>query len=748
MNRIIPAVIVLSLLASISPGAESPAFPRPPKSTKTFTVYSSALSPFILIRNDGPRTLLFQGLEPYGLAGPSHVAYVADHKVRIAPTSQPIDPSNMTESWMLFFFHSSKGFDQLKNTPYPIDIPIFVVLQKMPSEIKPSGSGLEFTFPSESGHIALMPFFGTSFIRATQTAAWKDTLPQDIFLRCRLLAEVSREYPINVEETFKLFPSQDKVLIRNRFDFLSIDDDWKTGHKKIAPLEYTTALAHRYKFRLLSVAGQVVDLDTPVGPGAWAGVEADECSYTLTGLLRYINTVEQPKQIPPDHPLLADARKNFNWSFTVPSAKPKWPWSVLADAAAVAAYLPHADPATQPNARLGFQQIFSNLFVADSAKEYHSESLRHASNIAIAARDLSLVDSGRWSVLCRIFDSLRADSYWGYSALINDTSFIHDDSGGFDSAFAANVGFARLAFYNGDDASYRVASYIAAKQLLSLWTVTNAYPKWINQKNLWAALAQVDGLQFQDNNGQVSIHEVRQGQPNRPINLEDLVFSDPYPSANIGLAPGAIPGFHGACLAQLRFMKDRMPDHPKYFLDTFARQHSPNFHAAAYLNQSTLPKDSSSLPFQSDLQSLSPHLDAWDLFFDVPVAQRAERRQKFWQNNGGIKGHEFDIVLAGIDQKYVPLWQGSESPKPDVTFRQGMNNAFHHPGESLAFGTSADRTIWPVLQWASPRNPQDFGGVLSLGAVAPDDKPPTANTAVTVSRGFVLKTITAECGDR
>jgi hypothetical protein len=99
-----------------------------------------------------------------------------------------------------------------------------------------------------------------------------------------------------VQEKFKLFPQQDKVLIRDRFEFMSIDDDWKMPHKKIAPLEYTVALAWKYKFRLLSVSGTVADFQMPTGGGMWAGVEGDECSYTLTAMLRYVNTLEEAER--------------------------------------------------------------------------------------------------------------------------------------------------------------------------------------------------------------------------------------------------------------------------------------------------------------------------------------------------------------------------------------------------------------------------------------------------------------------
>jgi hypothetical protein len=649
-------------------------FPRP-TTQPTFKVYSSGLSPFTVIHNTGPRTLLFQDLDKQGLSGPSHVAYVADHKVRIAPTNAPIDPANMTESWMLFLFHSSKGWPDIKGTPYVLDIPVFVVLQKMPSEIKPAGSGLEFTFPSESGYIALMPFFGTSFIRATQTAAWKDTLPQDIFLRCRLLAEISREYPIKVEETFKLFPTQDKVLIRDRFDFLSIDDDWKTGHKKIAPLEYTVALAQRYKFRLLSVTGQVTDLDTAVGPGAWAGVEGDECSYTLTGLLRYINTVEQPKVIPPDHPLLAEARKNFDWA--MPAMNPDAPLNYIARARALAAHFPYADAPTQQSLRAGFRlacDSLASLFPDGSQRPpgllffRNPETMyRPLHDMAAAAYDLSLIQAG-WP---RARESYRPESQ---SADRVD----------------AVVAFARMACWLGDDDSYRLASYRAAKQFLALWTTGAAYPKWIREKNLWNWV-NGNGLQLRDDNGAITMTYTA-NQVTQDISLEDMML--PYSRG----APIRLLCFERPDDPSLRFMKDRMPEQAKYAIDACARKYAPDFHKAAYVDQSRLPQNP---PPLSPREVLPLRLDDWDFYFDIPLAQRPARHEKFWQNNGGIKGHEFDIILAGIERKYLSLWQGSTPPQPDATFRPGYTAQPHQ---------ESDEARLIDLGLVPPQTPRDHPG--------------------------------------
>jgi hypothetical protein len=113
-----------------------------------------------------------------------------------------------------------------------------------------------------------------------------------------------------------------------------------------------------------------------------------------------------------------------------------------------------------------------------------------------------------------------------------------------------------------------------------------------------------------------------------------------------------------------------MPEYAKYFLDTFSRKHIPAIHKAMFLEQSKFPVNTEWSGKIWDQRLFHPGLNDWDFYFDVPLAERPARHEKFWQNNGGIKGCEFDIILAGFDRKYVSLWQGALAPQPDPAFRQ------------------------------------------------------------------------------
>jgi len=586
---------------------------------KDFCVYQSALSPFIVIRNEGPRTLLFQNLLPtptrHGYLGPpTRVALVDDHKVRVLPTTRPIDPQNMSESWLVFWHAGAKGWDDY-------DVPMLVVLQKLPTSIRPSGGGIELTFAAESGCIAIAPLYGMVPRRAAEVAQWNDALPDAIAQRCRLLAEISRQIPIQVQERFKLLPQQDKVIIRDRFEFMSIDDDWKTPHRKIAPLEYTIARAWKNGFRLLSVSGKVVDLEMPVRQGFFAGIEGDECSYTLTALLKYVNQAEQAKAIPSDHPLLAEARRNFDWGKAAWTAES--PAAAMDKAAEVAAVLPYADPQRQAELRKAILARTTDA-MRSGAQSSSIQFIESAYRVAAAINDFKTVQEN-WPSLRRIYGEAIGRYGWGPF----DASLEGPDA---STILGASAAFARLAWRVGDDDAYRFACYKAAKQFVWAWNCEATTREW---KELWEALAQF-GM-------------IRKTRPS---------------------------------LAELRFMKERMADAAKAW---FA-------------------KDEYGKNWTAEREFVS----------GVPAAQHEQNLLNYWSDRGLVKGHEFMIILAGIDPKYAPLWQGgARPPKPDDIFRVGVGESIGAPAFPAAVwispGLGADD--WPMLCWPGADGPWCLCGV-------------------------------------
>ena len=712
---------------------------------KDFVVYNSGLSPFVLVRNAGPKLALFQGLEPYGLGGPKHSVY--DYFF------------GKDEAWMLLYFEGANGWRGLKNVPYPIDVPILVVLEKKPVKGRRLGTGFELTFAESCGHVAIVPLYGVSYVREKETFEWtKQRRPPDsVMARCRLLAQVSREYPVALEESFKVDPVNDVVTIRDRFEFLSINDEWGTQHRKVAPIEYLTAMVNRSGWKPLKVDGKVLDLDMAVGQGLWAGVEGvNEYTYTLSGLLKYINLVEQPKTIPPDEPLLAEARKNFNvrnalWHRFHNSW---WAEENLASAGSVGQVFPYLDPDAQRYARVAGRAVAAytlnpnNLvFEYDAAKgvsyaldgqNYErmgwcdanatsNEALRAAYKYTVGTGDRDLVKQ-RWPFIRSFYNVPLKMSHWGDSAF---------NSGGgdtFGSNLNGTIAFARMAYWVGDDAAYKFACYHAAKQLLALYAVTTVYPKWVVEKDMWGTLQAT--FEARDEGGHVGLFATdvekngkEEKRTPRRVELRDIPFTD-LRGGNVGIVPWCM--VQRTSDPQERFLKDHAPDYSRYMINGLVEKWLPLWHMRVYERQANVPDWKALAALGERLPSwfrdsygpsITPNLAGWDFIFDTPLPERRAKLERFLRNNGGLRGKEFDVILAGLEQTYKPLWEGGKAPRPDAQFRLGLQKvASAAANPALAIATPKFR--WPTLVWHGIRSPEqpkvNSVGALPLCGIVPD----------------------------
>jgi hypothetical protein len=734
---------------------------------RDFRVWNSGLSPIVLMRNAGPRLLIFQGLESYGLGGPTRLACVIDKRTQVFPQGRDIDLSGMSEAWMLFWYSGAKGWDQVANPPYPIDVPILVIFERRPLKASPAGTGWELVWPGPCGHVAFVPLYGTSYVRAGETTSWTKGLPRKVVQRCRLLAEVSREYPISVEETFKVDPIRDEVLVRNRFEYLSLDDEWGTPHRRVAPLEYMTALVNRFGWKALRVNGKVIDLDLAVGQGLWAGIEGDETTYRLSGLLKYVHAVEQPKEIPADEPLLAEARKNFNaqqalWHRFHNSW---WAMENLRSAGAAGPVFPYLDTNTRDYVRVAGRAVASfslnpnNLvFEYDPARgvsyaldgqNYErmgwcdanatsNEALRCAYAYAVGTGDLDLIRR-RWPFLCSFYNVPVRMSHWG------DSAFNAGGGDTFGSNLNGTISFARMACWVGDDDSFKFASYHAAKQFLALYGICMVYPKWVIEKNLWAAFQET--FVPREENGRIvlcGVHVREVAAPDAPkdaprekvraripVTIEDIPFTD-LRGANVGIVPWCM--VQRTSDSQERFLKDHARPYSQYMIDGLPRKWLPRWYDTVYGKQEKVPKWGDPAPggetppswFQGSVgPSITPNLSGWDSLFDTPLPERRAKLERFVRNNyGSVKGREFDIILAGLEQRYRMVWDGADlRPEPDRLFRKGLEKvAGVAPCPSMAVSTLKFR--WPALVWQGLRSPVqpplNSVGPLPLCGVVPD----------------------------
>src|SRR5437588_11910162 len=111
-------------------------------------------------------------------------------------------------------------------------------------------------------------------------------------MRFKYWSSATREFPIYCEDSFSVNRSRDTLIIRQRFQWHSIDDDWQTRHIKLAPISPSLALATMEKNFPVEFSKPVRDFAvcTPLGP--YMGTENVDSFDTTLKVLPYINETE------------------------------------------------------------------------------------------------------------------------------------------------------------------------------------------------------------------------------------------------------------------------------------------------------------------------------------------------------------------------------------------------------------------------------------------------------------------------
>jgi hypothetical protein len=330
-------------------------------------VVFNELSPTTLIRANTAHLQLFAHMRAWGLGAPTHVAAMVDRgddegeKLVVLDRREGEalpDAAAMSRPWLLCWFHGADNWSYW-------DAPMLVVLQHRPASVRLDAEGLHLTFGDGDGQgdaagdgdgdgdgagrvgdVVLMPLYGYDKIpldaasdfraahglasRGLHTDAWAQALPREVIERCDAMTSALRALPMHCRETFAL--DGDDLVIRMRFEFHTIADDWDTAATRIAPLplalawwagEHTDAGPFP-----MTLSGAVRDMDVFTAFGPWAGVEGvDEIELRLP-VLQYVRQYEPAPVIDADDPLrgpvLDRLRRRMNDKFTTGAWEQIW----------------------------------------------------------------------------------------------------------------------------------------------------------------------------------------------------------------------------------------------------------------------------------------------------------------------------------------------------------------------------------------------------------------------------------------
>jgi hypothetical protein len=154
-------------------------------------------------------------------------------------------------NWLLVGFPGAHGWRRW-------DSPWAVFLQRRPTRVQLDDGGVEVTFEGPAKHFSMMPLYGAykppqkgqevlSGLglkeKGLLTWEWPTAVARDPLTRLRYWAGATRRFPVRCEDEVRVDRRRDEVVLRERFEWLEIPDEWGTAPLRIAPVSPTLGLA-------------------------------------------------------------------------------------------------------------------------------------------------------------------------------------------------------------------------------------------------------------------------------------------------------------------------------------------------------------------------------------------------------------------------------------------------------------------------------------------------------------------------
>ncbi|HMJ89142.1 MAG TPA: hypothetical protein VK530_04965 [Candidatus Acidoferrum sp.] len=444
-----------------------------PFTNDALSVIQTELSPATLWHSTSRTMSFFANMPQTGIGGPSYVCISTEQGPKIFLPGGIIDPARMRESWFVVWWAGASGWTNW-------DAPWFLTLQHRPKKIVFDTNGLHFTFTNQTGYAATMPMYGyykplparqesSPFFRLKEkkkrilTWEWSKALPADPLARARYWASALREFPVYCEDSFSVDRAHDSVVLRQKFRFISWNDDWKTKHLKLAPVSPVLAHAFREGFSAeFSKEPFDMEIFTPHGP--LYGIEgADSYDVTLP-VLRYVNETEQTGAMITNtsavvQSALSKLREIIRTNVQFSSAHFPDEWDIKA--------LTYLDAPTRTNAIKNLKRFFrDDLLATNRVENVAGERRRLSANMlptiwayAHFIGDWELIRE-RWPAIKALFIT-PAETRWA--------GFGRDEIPALGDQAAPCLAFARLAYKVGDIDSYNYACQMFARELSHHW---------------------------------------------------------------------------------------------------------------------------------------------------------------------------------------------------------------------------------------------------------------------------------------
>lgn len=278
-------------VAQADAGEVRPAEMEPFRLTNAFSVLQTELSPAVVVHSETSHLTVFAGLTNVGLSAPKFVAWATRNGPRSFQRGETLDVSVMAENWVLVWWAGAEGWTNW-------DCPWVVYLQHKPDKMSLDADGLHLDFPKRAGDVVMMPLYGYEKLplegrdfRAehqlpklkvpVKTWEWAKVIPRDPLTRVRYWGAATRDFPVRVEEAYRIDGARGELTIRSRFQWMPISDDWRSRRIKLTPVSPALALAAKVGGFQVRFSERWFDLEMPTPFGPCFGVQ-DVDSYEVT----------------------------------------------------------------------------------------------------------------------------------------------------------------------------------------------------------------------------------------------------------------------------------------------------------------------------------------------------------------------------------------------------------------------------------------------------------------------------------
>ncbi len=734
-----------------------------------FSSHKSPYSPAQLVNTDSRQITLFHNLSEWGLGSPTHLAFSTKGGVKVFSGDAIKTEEVLTESWLLVWFQGGEGWDKIRFRPYVLpgfdprwnqyvppewqkpsptpsfDIPYLISLQHKPDLIRKDKDGLTIRFSSKCGFLSLMPLYGILRIPQDETSKWHNSLPQDVIERCRFWNKALKNFPTYCQEDFAIDRANDKIIIRQTFESIEIDDDWGTEKVIFSPVAPRVGLAYEFGFPV-EFSHPVIDteLATLSGP-LYIILGTDSYTYTMKGLLKYVN--ELPEIIDPKDQggfsieklkgeIEAIMRENLYEPYLKTGRFPfdkKWNFEgqfITNNLALLAKSLPYLSEEFKQELKPIIIKHFredslnpKNFYYILDPRTMREYLAGKTSQGGVALVDCTNITGGqvyniwsiahflnspdilkeRWSTIKKFFRIAYKRGTWTAAGVAEMVDMFQSVDGAF--------GFARMAAMINDEKSYNFGAYLAGKYLMARYILQPGYWEWVKKIGQW----------------------------NQPLMLDDAMLK----WSGEGVVGSFVPSNH---LAVLGF------HHFNYgWLDDSFRRFEADFPFIA--NR-----------IKYDLEVLYPkHLPEWWVNQGYGSPHRIFLEQSMILKKKPAELFKYYTHIIPKDPKYghwdramhslmecitscgERSWKKIDIPfKPKVSFQRGVD---FHMEDDETIGTTFDRSdlaanyflvanivyggkTWPILTWHDylPPQPGSYAFTadsLPLGMITPalDQKP-------------------------